>query len=113
MQHWQQDRDFGSVRLIKEKDTEWTWGWKMDGKIGVRGADALAQQSEAERQQWQKLRQEVEALLQQAAPRIVEAIVLAANWQEVEALLQQAAAKTKPPTAVDQSNRKKGSPRKN
>jgi serine/threonine protein kinase len=89
MQHWQQDMDLGGARLNREKDIGLSkWSWQRDEKIGVRGAAALAQLSEAERQQWQKL------------------------WQEVEALLQQAAAKTKPPTAVDQSNRKEGSPSK-
>ena len=43
---------------------------------------------EAERQQWQKL------------------------WQEVEALRHQAEAKTKPPTAKDQPQGKEGSPGK-
>jgi serine/threonine protein kinase/cytochrome c553 len=66
MQHWLKDHDFA----------------------GVRAADALARLPEAERQQWQKL------------------------WQEVEALRQQAAAKTKPPTAGDQPQRKEGSPDK-
>jgi serine/threonine-protein kinase len=45
MQHWQQDKDFA----------------------GVRGPDALAKLPEAERQDWQQLWQEVEALRQRAA----------------------------------------------
>jgi serine/threonine protein kinase/tetratricopeptide (TPR) repeat protein len=45
MQHWQQDTDFASVR----------------------GPEALAKLPEAERQQWQKLWHDVEALAQQAA----------------------------------------------
>jgi tetratricopeptide (TPR) repeat protein len=66
MQHWLKDDDFA----------------------GVREADALARLPEAERKEWQKL------------------------WQEVEALRQQAAAKTKPPTAGDQPQGKEGSPDK-
>jgi tetratricopeptide (TPR) repeat protein len=45
LQHWLQDRDFA----------------------GVRGAEALAKLPEVERQQWQKLWEEVEALRQRAA----------------------------------------------
>jgi serine/threonine protein kinase/Tfp pilus assembly protein PilF len=45
MQHWLQDKDF----------------------IGVRDSEALAKLPEAERKDWQKLWEEVEALLQQAA----------------------------------------------
>jgi serine/threonine protein kinase/Tfp pilus assembly protein PilF len=66
MQHWLKDDDFA----------------------GVREADALARLPEAERPQWHKL------------------------WQEVEALRQQAAAKTKPTTTEDQPQGKEGSPDK-
>ena len=66
LQHWLKDDDFA----------------------GVRGDESLARLPEAERQQWQKL------------------------WQEVEALRQQAAAKTKQPTARDQPQHKEGSPDK-
>jgi Flp pilus assembly protein TadD len=55
---------------------------------GVRCEAVLRKLPEAERPSWQKL------------------------WQEVEALRQQAPTRTKPPTAVDQPNRKEESPRK-
>jgi hypothetical protein len=45
MQHWLQNSDF----------------------VGVRGAESLAKLPEAERQDWQKLWQEVEGLRQRAA----------------------------------------------
>src|SRR5262249_29196716 len=51
MQHWLQDNDFA----------------------GVRGPDALAKLPEAEREEWQKLWQEVEALRQRAAKRPADA----------------------------------------
>jgi serine/threonine-protein kinase len=61
--------------------------WLQDAHLAdVRGAESLARLPETERQEWQKL------------------------WQEVEALRQQVAAKTKPPTAGDQPQRKEGSP---
>jgi hypothetical protein len=44
MQHWLQDKDFA----------------------GVRGSEALGKLPEAERQEWQKLWQEVEALRQRS-----------------------------------------------
>ena len=47
MQHWLEDSDFA----------------------GVRGAEALGKLPEAERKEWQKLWQEVEALWQRAAER--------------------------------------------
>ena len=42
--------------------------WREDADLaGVRDADALMKLPDAERQEWQKLWQEVEALLKQAA----------------------------------------------
>jgi serine/threonine-protein kinase len=51
VQHWLQDNDFA----------------------GVRGPDVLAKLPEAEREEWQKLWQEVEALRQRAAKRPADA----------------------------------------